>query len=176
MDRIPFYRGTGLLLGWTAMKTWTSLYALIWLAFVEFLLVLTPTENPTPLVTVHIAFGVGIVVLAFVNAARLRATKVPGRVKRIARSTFQLSVAMGVLGVLLAIHLGETWAIPLVGVTVYGLIEFVHVVNAFAIITQAAAVAIAYDMWEDREFEKETEPGVVPPHPAAAATSAAPQA
>jgi hypothetical protein len=33
-------------------------------------------------------------------------------------------------------------------------------------ITQAAAVAIAYDMWEDREFLTETEPGVVPPHPA----------
>ncbi len=27
------------------------------------------------------------------------------------------------------------------------------------------AVAIAYDMWEDKEFVKETEPGVVPPMP-----------
>jgi hypothetical protein len=45
------------------------------------------------------------------------------------------------------------------------LILFFHVINAFAIITQAAAVAIAYDMWEDHEFVKETEPGIVPPLP-----------
>jgi len=35
----------------------------------------------------------------------------------------------------------------------------------FAIITQAAAVAIAYDMWEDKEFMKETAPGEVPDMP-----------
>jgi hypothetical protein len=34
---------------------------------------------------------------------------------------------------------------------------YLHVVSSFAIITQAAAVAIAYDMWEDNEFVKETE-------------------
>jgi hypothetical protein len=38
----------------------------------------------------------------------------------------------------------------------------------FAIITQAAAVAIAYDMWEDREFAKETAHGEVPAMPAPA--------
>ncbi|MGQ0796413.1 MAG: hypothetical protein ACT4OI_00900 [Methanobacteriota archaeon] len=50
--------------------------------------------------------------------------------------------------------------------TVWGLILFIHVVNAFAIITQAAAVAIAYDMWEDKEFLKETAPGEIPAVPA----------
>ncbi len=40
-----------------------------------------------------------------------------------------------------------------------------HAVNALAIITQAAAAAIAYDMWEDHEFEKESLPGVIPPAP-----------
>jgi len=43
-----------------------------------------------------------------------------------------------------------------------------HVMNGFAIITQAAAVAIAYDMWVDREFAKETAPGEVPAMPAPA--------
>jgi len=147
------------------MKTWQLLYAMIWIAFVEFLLAMTPTGDRRPLVLAHIGLGVGIVVLAFVNFTRLRATRVPGRVKRIAKSTATLSLAAGVLGVLLAVRLGATWALPLVGITVYGAIAFLHVVNAFAILTQAAAVAIAYDMWEDREFAKETEPGVVPGFP-----------
>ena len=62
-------------------------------------------------------------------------------------------------------NVGAELVIPLVGISFYGLVEFVHVVNAFAIVTQAAAVAIAFDMWEDREFEKETEPGTVPAKP-----------
>ena len=48
------------------------------------------------------------------------------------------------------------------------MILFLHVVIGFAIITQAAAVAIAYDMWEDKEFVKETAPGEVPEMPAPA--------
>jgi len=148
------------------MKTWQQLYAMIWLAFVEFLLILTPTTEKTPFVAAHIGLGVAIVALAFLNFVRLRETRVPGRVKRTAKSTMQLSAAMGVLGVLLALKLGNTMALPIIGFTVYELINFLHVVNAFAIITQAAAVAIAYDMWEEREFQQETEPGVVPPNPA----------
>ncbi|MEK6851436.1 MAG: hypothetical protein AABY30_02735 [Candidatus Thermoplasmatota archaeon] len=147
------------------MKTWALLYALIWIAFLEFLLVMTPAADRGPFVLLHIAVGVIIVALSFVNFQRLRATQVPGRVKRIARSTVQLSVAAGVLGVLLAFKVGSTWVLPIVGITVYGLLDFLHVVNAFAIITQAAAVAIAHDMWEDREFEKETEPGFIPELP-----------
>jgi hypothetical protein len=36
-------------------------------------------------------------------------------------------------------------------------VDFYKFVYLF--ITPAAAVAIAYDMWEDNEFVKETEPG-----------------
>jgi len=57
---------------------------------------------------------------------------------------------------------GAGWPI-LFGLTVWNLIIFIHVVNAFAIITQMAAVAIAYDMWEDKEFLQDTHPGEVPP-------------
>ncbi len=89
----------------------------------------------------------------------------PARVKRIARSTLQLSIAMVVLGLLLFFRVGAEWTI-LFGVTVGGLILFFHVFTAFAIITQAAAVAIAYDMWEDKEFVKDTAPGSVPARPA----------
>ena len=153
------------------MKTWQGLYGMVWIAFVEFLLILTPTTTKMPFVVAHIGVGIAIVALAFVNFSNVRGTRVPGRVKRTAKSTLQLSVVTGVLGVLLALRLGGEIALPIIGFTVYELIDFLHVVNAFAIITQAAAVAIAYDMWEDREFEKETEPGVVPPHPAAQAAA-----
>ncbi len=133
---------------------------MIWVVFLEFLLAMTP-DAPSWLEFVHVALGFVIVGLAFYDYNGVRATAVPARVKRIAKSTSQLSVMMGILGILLFFDVGSSWAI-LFGVTVFGLILFVHVVTAFAIITQAAAVAIAYDMWEDKEFVKETAPGEVP--------------
>ncbi len=72
---------------------------------------------------------------------------------------------VAILGALLFFDVGKSLVIPLINVSIYGLILFLHVINSFAIITQAAAVAIAYDMWEDKEFVKETEPGIVPPMP-----------
>ncbi len=86
------------------------------------------------------------------------------RVKRIAKVTLNLSIYIGVLGLLLNFGAGTSWQI-LSGITLKGLIFFFHVVIGFGIITQAAAVAIAYDMWEDKEFEKETAPGEVPEIP-----------
>ncbi len=148
------------------MKLWMSLYAMIWIVFLEFLFVMTPGGS-SALVYVHVAVGVAILGLAFYNFDGVRKTRVPGRVKRTAQSTLSLSGVMVVLGVLLFFDVGKEWVIPLIGVSIYGIILLFRVVNAFAIITQAAAVAIAYDMWEDREFVKETEPGEVPVNPAA---------
>lgn len=146
------------------MKLWIALYAMIWIVFLEFLLVMTPNV-PEWIVYVHVAVGMIILSLAYYDFSGVRNTAVPGRVKRIAKSTVQLSVVMAILGFLLVFRIGVDWVIPLIGISVYGLVLFVHVVNAFAIITQAAAVAIAYDMWEDREFSKETAPGEVPAMP-----------
>jgi hypothetical protein len=70
-----------------------------------------------------------------------------------------------ILGFLLWFDVGASWVIPLVNLSIYHGFLLLHVVLAIAIITQLAAVAIAYDMWEDRDFEKETEPGVVPAPP-----------
>jgi len=145
------------------MKLWMALYAMIWIVFVEFLLAMTPNA-PGGLLYLHIALGLGIIGLAYYNFNGVRGTSVPARVKRIAKSTLQLSVAMGLLGLLLFFGVGADLTI-LFGVTLWGLILFFHVVNAFAIITQAAAVAIAFDMWEDKEFTKETTPGEVPAMP-----------
>ena len=142
------------------MKLWITLYAMIWIVFLEFLLAMTP-RAPDALLYLHIILGIGIIGFAYYNFDGVRKTSVPGRVKRVAKASLNLSVVMAVLGVLLAFEIGRDWTI-LFGVTVWGLILFVHIVNAFAIITQAAAVAIAYDMWKDKEFEKETTPGEVP--------------
>jgi hypothetical protein len=86
-------------------------------------------------------------------------------VKRIAQTSFNISIAVAVLGVPLFFDVGRELVIPLINVSIYRLILFFHVFSAFAIITQAAAIAIAHDMWENREFTEETEPGSVPSKP-----------
>ncbi len=143
------------------MKLWMSLYAMIWVVFIEFLLAMTPGASIV-LRYLHIVLGIVIIGLAYYNFSGVRWTAVPGRVKRIAKTTFIMSIAIGVLG--LPLYFGAASMI-LFGVTLKGLILFFHVVVGFAIITQAAAVAIAYDMWEDKEFAKETALGDVPEMP-----------
>jgi hypothetical protein len=146
------------------MKLWLALYAMVWIALIEFLLVMTPGGSSV-LIYLHSVLGIAIIGLAFYNFSGIRKTRVMGRVKRIAQTSFILSVTAGISGVLIFFDIGKTPVIPVINVSIYGLILFFHVICAFAIITQAAAIAIAHDMWEDKEFEKETEAGVVPPHP-----------
>lgn len=146
------------------MKLWATLYAMIWIVLIEFLLVMTPGSSSV-LIYLHVVLGVAIMGLAFYNFSNIRNTRIAGRVKRIAQASFNISVMVAILGFLLFFDVGRAWIIPLVNVSVYGLILFFHIISAFAIITQAAAVAIAHDMWEDREFVEETKPGVVPPMP-----------
>jgi hypothetical protein len=148
------------------MKLWMTLYAMIWIVLIEFLLAMTPGSSSV-LISLHVVLGAAIVGLAFYNFSGIRNTRVAGRVKRIAHVSFNLSLVVAILGTLLFFDGGKVWVIPLINVSIYQLILFFHVFNAFAIITQAAAVAIAYDMWEDQEFTKETEPGIVPPSPMA---------
>ncbi|MGI0132932.1 MAG: hypothetical protein ACREDK_07595 [Thermoplasmata archaeon] len=111
----------------------------------------------------HLALGAAIIGVAYLNFMALKATRVPGRVKRTAQATFGLSIVMILTGIPLFFSIGADWVIPLIAVSIFHVLLFVHIVNAFAIITQTAAVAIAYDMWEDHEFERETRAGEVPP-------------
>ncbi len=141
-----------------------ALYAMVWVALIEFLLLITPGGSSI-MIYLHSVLGIAIIGLAFYNFSGIRMTRVMGRVKRIAQTSFSLSVAAGIFGVLIFFDIGKTPVIPVINVSIYGLILFFHVICAFAIITQAAAIAIAHDMWEDKEFEKETEPGIVPPMP-----------
>ncbi len=146
------------------MKLWMTLYAMIWIVFIEFLLAMTPGGSSV-LIYLHVVLGIVIMGLAFYNFSNIRITRIAGRVKRIAQASFNISVMVAILGFLLFFGIGRALVIPLINVSIYGLILFFHVFSAFAIITQAAAIAIAHDMWEDREFTEETEPGVVPPMP-----------
>jgi len=146
------------------MKLWASLYAMIWITLIEFLIAMAPGGSPV-LIYLHAAMGVAITGLAYYNFSGIRNTRVPGRVKRIAQASFNISMTVLILGFLLFFNIGRAWIIPVINVSVYGLILFLHVINSFAIITQAAAIAIAYDMWEEREFLEETETGIVPPMP-----------
>ena len=146
------------------MKLWAALYLAIWIVFLEFLLGLWPA--PPPIVPyLHLALGFGIVLVTYYCFAALRQTRVPGRVKRVARASFALSIVMVILGFLLWFDVGTAWRVPFVNLSIFQGILVLHVANAIAVITQLAAVAIAYDMWEDHEFEKETDPGEVPPPP-----------
>ena len=146
------------------MKLWASLYAMTWITLIEFLLVMTLRGSPV-LIYLHVVLGIAIVGLAFYNFFGIRNTRIASRVKRIAKACFNISIAVAVLGIPLIFDVGRELVIPLINVSIYNLILFFHVISAFAIITQAASIAIAHDMWENREFTEETEPGSVPPMP-----------
>jgi len=65
------------------MKLWMALYAMVWIALIEFLLVMTPGASSV-LINLHIVIGVVITGLAFSNFSGIRMTRLMGRVKRIA--------------------------------------------------------------------------------------------
>jgi hypothetical protein len=142
------------------MKLWAALYGSIWVVFLEFLLSMVPQGHPWVLYA-HYTLGFLIVGVAYYNYRAIRGSTVPGRIKRIVSATLSMSVLMAVLGPLLVLDVGTGWPI-FTGVTVWNLILLVHVTTAFGIITQMAAVAIAYDMWEEKEFLEETKSGEVP--------------
>ncbi|HYA11341.1 MAG TPA: hypothetical protein VEH10_06725 [Thermoplasmata archaeon] len=145
------------------MKVWASLYAMVWLVFLELLLTFAPGP-PSWLLFVHAALGALILVLAAWNLGRVRGTSAPGRIKRTVRATVALAIFVAILGILLWTNLGASTPL-LLGYSVRDLLLFLHVVNALAIFAQSAAVATAFDMWEEKEFERPSRPGETPPMP-----------
>ena len=109
------------------MKLWMTLYAMIWIVFIDFLLAMTPGASKV-LIYLHIALGIAIIGLAWYNFNGVRGTKVPGRVKRISKVTLNLSIYIGILGLFLYFGTGAAWQI-LYGITLKGLILFFHVSN-----------------------------------------------
>ena len=137
------------------MKLWKWLYALVWIAFLQFILVL-PFGLLTGLVDAQVVVGIAVLAVAHRNAAALRKTNSPGRIKRTARASAYLATAQVLLGLIL--YAGLMLGAGLVaGTLAYEIILLLHLVIALAIITQAASAATAYDMWEEKEFLPATE-------------------
>jgi hypothetical protein len=129
------------------LALWKTLYAMIWLASLQILIIVMPRFT-LYLVDVHALLGLIILGLAHYNNAKIKRTEAPNRLKRIAKSTAILATVQIILGLILYANLRMNVAIPLVEVII-----FIHIVIALAIITQAASVATAYDMWEDHEYD-----------------------
>jgi hypothetical protein len=135
-----------------AMSIWKQLYAMVWLAFLQIVIILLPRFT-LYLVDAHAVLGLVILGLAHYNSAQMRKTEAPNRLKRIVKSTAILATFQIIIGIVLYANLRLNVSIPLVEA-----ILFLHIVIALAIITQAASVATAYDMWEEQEFTTSAKP------------------
>jgi len=142
------------------MKVWVGLYLMVWLVVLELLVAIDP-RPPSWSIYVHVALGVLIIALAALNFRAVRATSAPGRTKRTVAATLSLSITMAPLGLLLwaGVGAGSMFAF---GYTGWDVLHVLHVVLALAILAQAASAATAFDMWEEKEFERSTAPGEVP--------------
>jgi hypothetical protein len=135
-----------------SMNIWKQLYAMVWLAFLQIVIILITLYVPgfkTYLVYGHTFLGLVILGLAHYNSAQIKRTEAPSRLKRIVKSTAALATLQIILGVILFASVILAIGIPFIGV-----IAFFHIVTALAIITQASSVATAYDMWEEKEYTK----------------------
>jgi hypothetical protein len=143
-----YYRLPGGSVGvWFGLKLWVSLYLMVWLAFLEIILVWGPASGIAPLAYAHVVLGVLVFAIAYSNSSKLRKTDCPARVKRIVKATVALAAFEGLLGIVL--YVSKTWSLPdLVTIGV----GFLHLGTALAIVTQAASTATAYDIWEEKEF------------------------
>lgn len=129
------------------MKTWVEMYLIIWLAFLEIMLVMFLPVSYTINMIIHSILGVAILYFAYEIYHRVHLTSCPDRIKRITRVTWSLAVIQAILGIVLAIGIALSW-----GSLFSTVLAFLHVGNALAIITQASSSATAYDMWEEKEF------------------------
>ena len=139
------------------MKTWTLMYLLIWVAFLQMALALFPALGLGVNLDLHFVVGLCVVALAWHVSLRVRRTACPDRIKRITRATAYLSVFAGILGIILYLNYRSVLSLPFQEVVV-----FVHFGTAVAIITQASASAAAFDMWEEKEFVTPTDSKVSP--------------
>jgi hypothetical protein len=136
-----------------SLSIWRQLYAMVWLAFLQIVIIL---ESRIPvlgsyLVYGHVFLGLVILGLAHYNNAQIKKTDAPNRLKRIAKSTAILATIQPIFGVILLVNLMLRSAIP---APLVGIVLFLHIITALAIITQASSVATAYDMWEEKEYTK----------------------
>lgn len=130
------------------MSLWRQLYAMIWLAFLQIVLVTVKAPGfEQYLIYGHTILGLVILGLAHYNNMKIKKTQAPNRLKRIAKSTAILATIQPIFGATILSDLMFKLNIPLISV-----ITFLHLITALAIITQVSSVATAYDMWEEKEY------------------------
>jgi hypothetical protein len=129
------------------MKTWSIMYALIWAAFFQIIIILFPIFGISVAIDLHVAVGVIVVFLAIYSFLSVKKTMCPERIKRISKTTAILGGIQGALGLILLglIRFNASS-------TLQEIVIFLHAVNALAIITQAASSATSFDMWQEKEF------------------------
>jgi len=123
------------------------MYAIIWIAFIEILIVLFPVIGTFPTYDLHLVVGVIVLWLAYLIFVRVRSTSCPDRIKRITKATFGFAIFQAFFGIVLYVALSVN-----AGGVLVDFINFLHVAAALAIISQAASSATAFDMWEEKEF------------------------
>ncbi len=134
------------------MNIWKQLYAMVWLAFLQIVLITVGMYVPDIKIYVvygHTFLGLVILGLAHYNGTQIKRTEAPSRLKRIVKSTAALATLQIIFGIILFLN-----AIHIIGIPFIGVVAFFHIVTALAIITQASSVATAYDMWEEKEYTK----------------------
>ena len=130
------------------MSMWKQLYALVWLSFLQIVIIVAP-PTATYILDGHALLGLIILGFAHYNNASIKKTEAPARLKRTTKATAVLASLQAILGVTLYAALMMGLGVPS---TLIFAISLVHLVIALAIITQASSVATAYDMWEEHEF------------------------
>ena len=129
-----------------AMKVWKQLYLIVWLTFLQIIIILAPGLG-TSLIDAHALLGFIILGLAHYDYATLKRSAAPNRLKRIAKSTAVLATLQIILGLILYTDVKLNVNVPFPQ-----LVIFLHLVIALAIIAQASSVATAFDMWEEHEY------------------------
>ncbi len=130
------------------MKLWQQLYGMIWLTFLQIILLFVLPSSSVYVIGLHAVLGLAIFGLAFSDNSKMQKLEVPFRLKGIVKSTFTLAAAQLVLGLILY-AVNNYFSLGDIG---NGVVTFIHVAIALAIITQASSAATAYDMWEEKEY------------------------
>jgi len=131
------------------MKLWQNLYGMIWLVFLQIILIVVLPSSSIYVIALHAVIGLAIFGLAFADNSMMQKLEVPFRLKGIVKSTLSLAAAQLVLGILLYV---VNNFYNLSGGLASTVVTFIHVAISLAIITQASSAATAYDMWEEKEY------------------------
>jgi hypothetical protein len=130
------------------------MYGLIWLSFIQILFVFySPFGADAMTVAVHAPLGLLVFVLAFYVSRKVQASACPDRIKRITKTTRNLALLQGIIGLTYA----GAISVSLADIYLWA-ISLIHVANSLAIITQASSSATGFDMWEEKEFQAASMP------------------